>query len=119
MTEIDHYHTKKKCIPQSDWCSLSKTTSVAAVAPSLARPGTSGQGPPAPSGPGGNAITHRPREATAVGPTETTTASACQNFTIGAHAILAHQDILGGWRVGLSNSSPVLNSEDEQGRAPD
>ena len=44
---------------------------------------------------------------------------ACQNFAIGAHAILAHQDILGGWRVGLSNSSPVLNSEDEQGRAPD
>ena len=65
-----------------------------------------------------NAATH-PREATAVGPTETTTAPACQNFTIGAHAILAHQDILGGWRVGLSNSSPVLNSEDEQGRAPD
>ena len=65
------------------------------------------------------ANTHRPREATAVGPTETTTAPACQNFTIGAHAILAHQDILGGWRVGLSNSSPVLNSEDEQGRAPD
>ena len=44
---------------------------------------------------------------------------ACPNFTTGAHAILAHQDILGGWRVGLSNSSPVLNSEDEQGRAPD
>ena len=63
--------------------------------------------------------THRPREATAVGPTETTTAPACQNFTFGAHAILAHQDILGDWRVGLSNSSPVLNSEDEQGRAPD
>ena len=58
------------------------------------------------------------REATATGPTETTTAPACQNFAIGAHAILAHQDILGGWRVGLSNSSPVLNSEDEQGRAP-
>ena len=33
--------------------------------------------------------THRPREATAVGPTETTTAPACQNFTTGAHAILA------------------------------
>ena len=61
------------------------------------------------------------REATAVGPTETTTAPACQNFAIGAHAILAHQhqEILGGWRVGLSNSSPVLNFEDEQGRAPD
>ena len=35
--------------------------------------------------------THRPREATAVGPTETTTAPACQNFAIGAHAILAHR----------------------------
>ena len=65
------------------------------------------------------ANTRRPREATAVGRTETTTAPACQNSTIGAHAILAHQDILGGWRVGLSNSSPVLNSEDEQGRASD
>ena len=37
----------------------------------------------------------------------------------GAHAILAHQDILGGWRVGLTNSSPVLNSEEERDRAPD
>ena len=63
--------------------------------------------------------THRPRETTAVGPTETTTAPACQNSTIGAHAILAHQDILGGWRVGLANSSPVLNFEEERGRAPD
>ena len=36
--------------------------------------------------------THRPREATAVGPAETTTAPACQNFATGAHhAILAHQ----------------------------
>jgi hypothetical protein len=35
------------------------------------------------------------------------------------NAILAHQDILGGWRVGLTNSSPVLNSEEERGRAPD
>jgi hypothetical protein len=32
---------------------------------------------------------------------------------------LAHQDILGGWRVGLTNSSPVLNFEEERGRAPD
>ena len=57
---------------------------------------------------------------TAVGPTETTTAPACQNFTIGAHAILAHQEILGGWRVGLTNSSPVLIFfEEERGRAPD
>ena len=31
------------------------------------------------------------------------------------------RDILGGWRVGLTNSSPVLNFEEEleQGRAPD
>ena len=66
--------------------------------------------------------THRPREATAVDSAETTIVPACPNLTTGAtgaHAILAHQDILGGWRVGLSNSSPVLNSEDEQGRAPD
>ena len=33
--------------------------------------------------------THRPREATAVGPAETTIAPACQNFTTGAHTILA------------------------------
>jgi hypothetical protein len=52
-------------------------------------------------------------------PAETTIAPACQNFNTGAHAILAHQDILGGWRVGLTNSSPVLNFEEEQGRAPD
>ena len=82
----------------------------------VARTATDFRLPQVPEAP---ANTHRPREATAVGPTETTTAPACQNFAIGAHAILAHQDILGGWRVGLSNSSPVLNSEDEQGRAPD
>ena len=29
------------------------------------------------------------------------------------------EDILGGWRVGLANSSPVLNFEEERGRAPD
>ena len=65
--------------------------------------------------------THRPREATAVDSAETTIAPACQNFNTGAHAILAHQDILGvySWRVGLTNSSPVLNFEEEQGRAPD
>ena len=34
-------------------------------------------------------------------------------------AAIVSQSLLGGWRVGLSNSSPVLNSEDEQGRAPD
>ena len=50
---------------------------------------------------------------------ETTIVPACPNFTTGAHAILAHQDILGGWRVGLTNSSPVLNFEEERGRAPD
>ena len=63
--------------------------------------------------------THRPREATAVDSAETTIVPACPNFTTGAHAILAHQDILGGWRVGLTNSSPVLNFEEERGRAPD
>ena len=63
--------------------------------------------------------THRPREATAVDSAETTIVPACPNFTTGAHAILAHQDILGGWRVGLTNSSPVLNSEEERDRAPD
>ena len=42
--------------------------------------------------------THRPREATAVDSAETTIVPACPNFTTGAHAILAHQDILGGWR---------------------
>ena len=63
--------------------------------------------------------THHPREATAVDSAETTIVPACPNFTTGAHAILAHQDILGGWRVGLTNSSPVLNSEEERGRAPD
>ena len=59
------------------------------------------------------------REATAVDSAETTIVPACPNFTTGAHAILAHQDILGGWRVGLTNSSPVLNFEEERGRAPD
>ena len=63
--------------------------------------------------------THRPREATAVDSAETTIVPACPNFTTGAHAILAHQDILGGWRVGLTNSSPVLTFEEERGRAPD
>ena len=63
--------------------------------------------------------THRPREATAVDSAETTIVPACPNFTTGTHAILAHQDILGGWRVGLTNSSPVLNFEEERGRAPD
>ena len=63
--------------------------------------------------------THRPREATAVDSAETTIVPACPKFTTGAHAILAHQDILGGWRVGLTNSSPVLNFEEERGRAPD
>ena len=59
-----------------------------------------------------------PQEA-AVDSAETTIVPACPNFTTGAHAILAHQDILGGWRVGLTNSSPVLNFEEERGRAPD
>ena len=63
--------------------------------------------------------THRPREATAVDSAETTIVPACPNFTTGAHAILTHQDILGGWRVGLTNSSPVLNFEEERDRAPD
>jgi len=45
----------------------------------------------------------------------TTIAPACQNFNTGAHAIRAHQDILGGWRVGLTNSNPDLNFEEEQG----
>ena len=39
--------------------------------------------------------THRPREATAVDSAETTIVPACPNFATGAHAILAHQDILG------------------------
>ena len=87
------------------------------MAPSLARPGTSGSRlPQVPEVP---VDTHRPREATAVDPAETTIVPACPNFTTGAHAILAHQDILGGWRVGLTNSSPVLNFEEERGRAPD
>ena len=72
------------------------------------------------------ADTNRPRGATAVCPAETdaetTTAPACQNFNYGARSILAHQEILGGWyyswRVGLANSSPVLNFEEEQDRAP-
>ena len=38
--------------------------------------------------------THRPREATAIGPAETTAAPACQNFATGAHAILAHQSFV-------------------------
>jgi len=59
------------------------------------------------------------RQGTAVDSAETTIVPACPNFTTGAHAILAHQDILGGWRVGLTNSSPVLNSEEERDRAPD
>ena len=64
------------------------------------------------------ADTNRPRGATAVCPAETI-APACQNFNTGARAILAHQGILGGWRVGLANSNPVLNFEEEQGRAPE
>ena len=36
-----------------------------------------------------------------------------------AYQYMIHQDILGGWRVGLTNSSPVLNFEEERGRAPD
>ena len=72
--------------------------------------------------------THRPREATAVDSAETTIVPACPNFTTGA-SNWGPRDPgppatrtswgLGGWRVGLANSSPVLNFEEERGRAPD
>jgi hypothetical protein len=62
--------------------------------------------------------THRPRGAATTCPTGTT-APACQNINTGAHATLAAQDLLGGWRVGLMNSSPVVNFEEEQGGAPE
>ena len=55
--------------------------------------------------------THRPREATAVGPAETI-APACQNFTTGAHAIRPT-------RVPGAGALVEVNFEDEQGRAPD
>ena len=38
---------------------------------------------------------------------------ACQNFTTGAHAILAHQDILGGWRVGVFEVFLKVSQVDE------
>jgi len=47
-------------------------------------------------------------------------APACENFTIGTRAIFPfpHQDLLGGRRTGLTNSSPALASGEVLGRAP-
>ena len=47
-------------------------------------------------------------------------APACENFTIGTRAIFLfpHQDLLGGRRTGLTNSSPALASGEVLGRAP-
>ena len=77
MLNKDSYASTQKARP--DWCSPSRTTSVAVVAPSLARPGTS-RLPQVPEAP---VDTHRPREATAVDSAETTIAPACQNLILG------------------------------------
>ena len=45
-------------------------------------------------------------------------APACEKFTIGTRAIFPHQDLLGGRRTGLTNSSPALASSEVLGRAP-
>ena len=62
--------------------------------------------------------THRPREATAVGPAETTTAPACQNLLLGPTQSWPTRTSweAGSWRVGLSNSKRKWERGNEEGR---